>query len=785
MSEPTKAVFLSYAREDTDAARRIAEALRGFGVEVWFDQAELRGGEAWDAKIKKQIRECALFMAVVSAHTQDRPEGYFRREWKLAVERTHDMADGVPFIVPVVIDATAESAALVPEQFMRVQWTRLAGGMPTPEFVTQTKRLLEPRRADGAGAAPATPAAAAAARPGKSPLLAVAVIAVVAIGAAVFFALRPGLKENSPAAAPVRPVTEPKPAAAPLPAAPIASLPSPSTRPPTADAKSIAVLPFTNMSEDKDTGFFADGVHEDLLTNLAVVPELKVISRTSVLQYRGTTKTMRQIGAELGVAFLLEGSVRRAGNKVRVTGQLINTSNDEHVWAKSYDRDLTDIFAIQSAIAQEIATALSAALSPEVRKHLDRRPTDNPAAYDLFLKGRIVRNDSPTGVLAVQQEAERFFQGAVDLDPKFAAAWGELAVVHALYGFWGLDHTPARIAQGETAMQQAERLAPDAPDVIRVRGTYAYYAFRDYDTAIAAYGKLARLQPNDPTVYSSLGLISRRQGRMGEAVNHLRRAVELDPASFGNLRNLALTLFRSRRWDEQRAVQQRVVAMRPDSLHEQFLLAQVDFDQKGSTESTEKWIAGLAPSVRESPVGIYYRKQVAWLKADVAEYRRLDRLQPFFGALEAAEVAAITAAGVLAAEDDLAAVRERIGGIMTKMRGRLQAEPANVPLWVNLGIGESTLGNHAEAFRLFRKMEELLPESRDAMDGPWHSYEVAMAHARSGDQERALSELARLLQKTSDRSVHYIRVDPGFVSLRGDPRFQALLNDPKNNGPLF
>ena len=774
-SGPSRAVFLSYAREDTDAARRIAEALRGFGVEVWFDQNELRGGDQWDAKIRGQIKACALFIPVISTTTQTREEAYFRLEWKLADDRSHLMAPGKAFVVPVVIDDTPEAGAVVPDSFGRAQWTRLAGGQPSTAFIEQVKHLLQGKTAsiptvgasldDARGRRPAAPLQ-------NKPAIPVwiwgALAAVVVAAIAGVMLLRQPTSVSPPSAA--TPEATPKPAV---------------TEVKVATDKSIAVLPFTNMSEDKDTGFFADGVHEDLLTNLAIVPELKVISRTSVLQYRGTTKTMRQIGQELGVAYLLEGSVRRSGNKVRITGQLINTRNDQHIWAKSYDRDLTDIFAIQSAIAQEIATALSAALSPEVRKHLDRRPTDNPAAYDLFLKGRIVRNDSALGVLGPLQEAERLYQGAVDLDPKFAAAWGELAVVHALYGFWGLDHTPGRIARGEAAMQRAENLAPEAPDVIRVRGSYAYYAFRDYDTAIAAYGKLAVLQPNDPTVYSSLGLISRRQGRMSEAVNYLRRAVELDPASFSYLRNLAITLFRSRRWDEQRTVQQRIVAMRPDSLQEQFVLAYIDFDQKGSTQAFEQWMAGLAPAIRESPVGIYYRKQIAWLKADAAEYRRLDRIQPYYADQESAEVAAMATAAVYAAEGDLAAVRERIGGIMTGLHGRSQSEPANVLLWLNLGIGESTLGNHAEAIRLFRKMEELLPESKDAMDGPWHSYEYAMACARSGDKERALTEVARLLKKSSDRSVHYLRVDPGFSKLRGDPRFEALLNDPKNNAPLY
>ncbi len=275
-STGSRAVFLSYSREDTEAARRIADALRAFGMEVWFDQNELRGGDSWDAKIKKQIRECALFLPIISAHTQSRVEGYFRREWKLGVERTHDMAGGVAFITPVVIDDTLESAAVVPEEFMRYQWTRLPHGVPSPEFVGQVKKLLEaPRQAAAAAvrAQPAqAPAAAAAPAPVKAPVpgwvWGAAGVFVAGIGAALFFALKPA-----------KPAIAEQPAAVAAPASPAAS------------DKSIAVLPFDNMSEEKDaSAFFADGMQEDILTNLSFIHDLRVVSRTSVLQYRGTTK---------------------------------------------------------------------------------------------------------------------------------------------------------------------------------------------------------------------------------------------------------------------------------------------------------------------------------------------------------------------------------------------------------------------------------------------------------------------------------------------------------------
>jgi TolB-like protein len=450
MSEasPTRGVFLIYAREDTDAARRIADALRGFGVEVWFDQSELRGGDAWDAKIKSQIRECALFVAIISSNTQARGEGYFRREWKLAIERTHDMAAGIPFLIPIVVDQTPESKALVPEEFMRVQWTRLAGGAPTAQFVERIRRLVE--RPLGLPENQARPGAATGAPSRKPGIPGWA----WGLGAGVVIAVCALLVNSHKAEAPVAPVVtvEPKPAA-----------PEPKS-----GDKSIAVLPFANMSDEKDNAFFTDGIQEDILTNLALVHELRVVSRTSVEQYRETKKPIRQIASELGVSYILEGSVRRAGSKVRVTGQLINAVTDEHVWAKAYDRDLTDIFSIQSELAQAIAAELKAALSPEEKAMLDHKPTENSEAYDLYLKAR-----NFDGVEDIDKQ-QALLEQAVALDPTFARAWGDLADHYAQKAFnfhLGIDEL---MAKSKAAIDQAVHLAPDDPDVISSLGTYYY-----------------------------------------------------------------------------------------------------------------------------------------------------------------------------------------------------------------------------------------------------------------------------------------------------------------------
>ncbi len=775
-SATTAAVFLSYAREDTDAARRIADALRGFGVEVWFDQNELRGGDTWDQKIRGQIRTCTLFMAVISANTQQRTEGYFRREWKIAVERTHDMADGVPFIVPVVIDSTAESAALVPEQFMRVQWTRLAGGMPTPEFVAQVKRLLAPRRpatgaASGAASAPPAPASAS-----KMPLVAAAAVAVIAIGAAVFFALRPAAKEKIAAAEPAKP------------AAPALVAPSPAPVANKISDKSIAVLPLANMSEDKDTGFFADGVHEDLLTNLALVPELKVVSRTTVTQYRDSKKTMKQIGEELGVAYILEGSVRRSGNRVRVTGQLINARTDEHVWAKSYDKDLTDIFAIQASIAQEIASALQTAITPQAQKFIERRPTENPVAYDAFLKGRDTRNRMRSGLPTPLKQAEASFQTAVDQDPKFAAAWGELAVAHALHVFWEIDKSPARLARGDAAIARAAELAADAPDVIAQIGTYAYYAHRDYARATEQYQKLASLKPNDPTVFSSLGLIQRRQGQWAESLINLRRAVELDPGNISYSRNLVASFDSVRRWPESVAEQRRLVTLMNGAMTEQFFLARGQYFVAGSRKEIDALMAALTSEQANSPRGINLRKISARNLGDYPEFIRLDQLQPFFDEDgETHYVQALNAAVVYGAQGDLEGARRRLADFPAELRARIAKEPTNSRIRGELGLMEALLGHNAEAIRLAREGVEMLPESRDALDGVNFSlWALVRVNAWTGDKDAAFAGLAHILHVPNNGGgVNSFRFVPWFVPLRADPRFEALLNDPKNNAPLF
>jgi TolB-like protein/Tfp pilus assembly protein PilF len=329
VTEPSRAVFLSYASQDAPAAQRICAALRAAGVEVWFDQSELRGGDAWDRQIRKQIHDCALFVPVISTHSDARHEGYFRREWRLAVERSGDMAEDVAFVVPVVVDNTPDATARVPDRFREVQWSRLPDGQASQAFVERLQRLLSP-------ASPIT---------GSSPASAA-----------------PAVVKRAP--------------------------PDPSRG--ASARKAIAVLPLANMSADPENEYFSDGITEDIINALAKVPGIQVASRTSSFAFKGKDVDLRQIGNKLGVTSVLSGSVRKVGNRIRIVAQFVDVESGYHIWSETYNRQLEDVFAIQDEISRAIVDALKLQLV-DGRADLVV-PTTNIEAYNLYLKGRFFFN---------------------------------------------------------------------------------------------------------------------------------------------------------------------------------------------------------------------------------------------------------------------------------------------------------------------------------------------------------------------------------------------------------
>lgn len=534
MSDERKAVFLSYASQDADAAKRICESLRQAGVEVWFDQSELVGGDAWDAKIRGQIASCALFVPVISANTQARREGYFRLEWKLAAQRTHMISERAAFLLPVVIDVTRDADADVPAEFRAVQWTRLVSGEARPAFVARVTNLLAGPSVKTAAGAPAMSAPSASTPPWKSsvPHWAAAALVASVLGLGGYIALRPATKEMA-SATPRKPLAETRPAPSPAAQPPLDFASAVGSAKADVKSKSIAVLPFANLSPDPDNAFFADGIHEDVITTLAKIRDLQVISRTSTLAYRDAAqRNLRKIAEELGVAAVLEGSVRRAGGKVRVTAQLIDARTDKHLWAETYDRDLSDIFAVQAALAQEIAGALKATLTPNERALIERAMTTSPDAYDLYLRAEHLRHS--LGISRSTREqwelVVKLYEEAVAKDPAFAMAHVQLATVHGqLYRFPNLDASPARMALARQATEAAERIAPGSPEASYARGVFAYFVENNWQSALVALRSAESGLPNVSRLKFMLGLANQRLGQWSEARRYFERAFTLDP----------------------------------------------------------------------------------------------------------------------------------------------------------------------------------------------------------------------------------------------------------------
>src|SRR6266702_3826477 len=328
--------------------------------------------------------------------------------------------------------------------------------------------------------------------------------------------------------------------------------------------KSIAVLPFENLSGDPDNAYFADGIQDDILTNLSKIGDLKVISRTSVMSYRGSgTRNARDIGKALGVATLVEGSVRRIGNRVRVNVQLINASTDEHIWAEDYDRDLTDVFAIQTDLAQKIVYTLQAKLSPNEKARLDRRPTQDPNAYLLFVQAHDYANRTDM-FRDTSFKAEPLFEQAIKLDPNFSLAYAGLSMVES-WIYHSFDPTPARRDKARLTADEALRLQPDLPEGHLALGFSYYYGDRDYQRALAEFEIAKRGLPNEAQAYMAIGAIQRRQGKWVESTENLEKAASLDPKNESILMNLAYSYMALRNFETANKTVDRAMAVAPNS----------------------------------------------------------------------------------------------------------------------------------------------------------------------------------------------------------------------------
>src|SRR5437867_3429638 len=358
-------------------------------------------------------------------------------------------------------------------------------------------------------------------------------------------------------------------------------------------AKSIAVLPFENLSSDKENAYFTDGVQDEILTDLAKIADLKVISRTSVMQYKtGNARNLREIAQQLAVAHLVEGSVQRVSNRVRVNAQLIDARNDAHLWAQTYDRDLADVFAIQSEIAKAIADQLQAKLSPAEKNAIEQRPTTDVAAFELYSRAKdLILN---TGFSAIRAQNVRqgidLLNQALARDPSFFAAQCQLAYAHDTLYALGTDHTPARLALADKALRAASQLRPDAGETHLARANHLYLAYRDYDGALAKLEVVRGTMPNSPRVFELTGFIARRRGAHEEGLRNLERAVALDPRNFYTLQQLAISYELLRRFADEIAILDRALSIKPDDAETKAGRALVFLDWKGDTRPLHQTI---------------------------------------------------------------------------------------------------------------------------------------------------------------------------------------------------
>jgi TolB-like protein len=511
-SDGKDVIFLSYASEDVAAASAIVDALRATGLTLWFDRSELRGGDTWDQSIRERIRKCRLFIPIVSAHTEARSEGYFRREWKLAADRTEDMASDLAFIVPVVIDGTASATARVPQRFREVQWIRLPGAVVSASFLEHIRGLMTRTRAVEAGTArsgaslaePASPPPMVqrARRVSRAGTLFVAALLLIA-GAGYFATRQMGILRDRNA--------EPQ-----------------QTTTNTYGEKSIAVLPFVDMSEKRDQEYFADGMAEEVLDLLAGVPSIKVIARTSSFQFKNRSVDLRSVGDALGAAYVVEGSVRKSADQLRVTAQLVRANDGSHVWSETYDESSGDALTIQGRIAASIVRALQVTIGAD---DLPARPQlKNPESYDLYLRGRHAMDRFDK---AGFESAAGYFQQALERDPSFVRAAEWLAVAHEFLAEWGFVPVREGYERARASVERALKLDPQSGLAHSMLCTIEAVYDWNSPEALKECRRALVLEPRNPQVLLYAGQMEDIVGHWDEAEHLLSTGVGLDPLFAG------------------------------------------------------------------------------------------------------------------------------------------------------------------------------------------------------------------------------------------------------------
>jgi TolB-like protein/Flp pilus assembly protein TadD len=551
---------------------------------------------------------------------------------------------------------------------------------------------------------------------------------------------------------------------------------------PAAPEKSIAVLPFENRSDDKANAYFADGVQDEILTDLTKVADLKVISRTSVMQYKtGVKRNLREIANALGVAHVVEGSVQRAANRVRVTAQLIDARTDTHLWAEHYDRPLGDVFAIQSEIAKAVADQLQAKLSPREKAAIEERPTADVAAYDYYVHAKVllaVSTDSRQGEYLYQ--AARLLEQAIARDPTFLLAYCKLAYVHQELYYTGFDHTASRLAQANEALRKALELGPDRGEPHLAAVWVYYHCYFDYKRARSEL-KIARSAlPNEPEVFALAGYMDRRQGNWKEHIQNLERAARLDPRNIEILHGLAQGYQLLRQFPEMAAVLDRILAITPADPLMRVARGAVDFEWRADTSRLHAVINDV---IAEDPnAGAAFAQD--WLVHALCE-RNPDEIRSALTLIPREGITSVTVRichpfyeGLAArALNETDAAKNAFVAARAEMEKIVQAEPDYPQALSVLGMIDAALGRKEDAVREARQAIELHPLEKDQLTYAELIKNLAVVYAWTGEKEAALNELKVVLQIPAPISYGQLRLHPYWDPLRGDPRFDKLVQE--------
>ncbi len=541
--------------------------------------------------------------------------------------------------------------------------------------------------------------------------------------------------------------------------------------------KSIAVLPFENLSDEKENAYFADGIQDDVLTNLSKISDLRVISRTSVMQYRGRPTNLREIGKALGVSNILEGSVRRSGNKVRVNVQLIDANTDEHVWANDYDGDVTDVFAIQTDLAQKIANELRAKLSPSEKERMERKPTENGEAYLAFVEAHNL--SCAMEDLTKLKQSEQLYQRATDLDPKFALALARYSQLES----WMLRTHEGTSEHRDKARSLAERalqLQPDLPEAHLALGFSYYYGDNNYEAALKEFEIAQRGLPNESEVYLAIGAIQRRQGKWAESTANLEKAASLNPKDTWPLHNLALNYQRQRNFDAANKTVDRALQINPQGIGLWEIKVKLAIAEKGDFSVYEQAVE----KGKSFPISDEERLKMVGDEANLLllqrKYQQILQLGQRFPDDSFATVPGSLAMKYFAIGiaqkglGDDAAAHSAFVKAKNIFEEQLKQKSEDLGLHIQLAKVLAWLGDKDAAIAEAQRAMDLRPESKDAFEGPEITEQVAQVYTILGDNARAIELLDGLLSRPSEVTLQTLKVNPAWDPLRNDAGFQAL-----------